>query len=375
VTRPLLRGTVTPVRSTDRAAELVVLGPSLGTTTALWDAVAADLAADHRVLRFDLPGHGSSPVASEPFTVADLADAVIDLVDSVGGGAFAYAGISAGGAVGLELALHYPHRISSLAVICSAARIGSAEGWRERAERARRSGTASLVSLSAERWYAPGFLDARPAAGAPALAALVDVDDESYALCCEALGDFDARDAARDIRVPTLCAAGEFDLATPPPQLEALAASIPGAVYRLIEGTAHLPATERPDVVAALLRSRLGGMRVRREVLGDVHVDRATAGSTAETADFQAFITRYAWGEIWSRPALPRRDRSLLTIAALVTGNHQHELAMHVRAALTNGLSRLEIAEAIMHTAVYAGVPTANSAFDTAKSVFAELDR
>jgi 3-oxoadipate enol-lactonase/4-carboxymuconolactone decarboxylase len=357
VTRPLLRGTVTPVRSTDRAAELVVLGPSLGTTTAQWDAVAADLAADRRVLRFDLPGHGSSPVASEPFTVADLADAVIDLVDSVGGGAFAYAGISAGGAVGLELALHYPHRVSSLAVICSAARIGSAEGWRERAERARRSGTASLVSLSAERWYAPGFLDAQPAAGAPALAALVDVDDESYALCCEALGDFDARDAARDIRVPTLCAAGEFDLATPPPQLEALAASIPGAVYRLIEGTAHLPATERPDVVAAL------------------HVDRATAGSTAETADFQAFITRYAWGEIWSRPALPHRDRSLLTIAALVTGNHQHELAMHVRAALTNGLSRLEIAEAIMHTAVYAGVPAANSAFDTAKSVFAELDK
>ncbi|WP_411699678.1 4-carboxymuconolactone decarboxylase [Conyzicola sp.] len=371
---PLLRGTVTPVRSPDRAPELVVLGPSLGTTTALWDAVANDLAADHRVLRYDLPGHGSSPAASQPFTVADLADAVIDLVDSVGGGPFAYAGISAGGAVGLELALRHPQRISSLAVICSAARIGSPEGWRERAERARSSGTASLVALSAERWFAPGFLDAHPAVGAPALTALLDVDDVSYALVCEALADFDARDAARDIRVPTLCAAGESDVATPPTQLEALAASIPGATYRLIEGAAHLPAIERPDVVASLLRSRLGGMRVRREVLGDAHVDRASAGITAETADFQNFITRYAWGEIWSRPTLARRDRSLLTLAALITGNHQHELAMHVRAALTNGLSRDEIAEAIMHTAVYAGVPAANSAFETAKRVFAELD-
>nr|WP_268871396.1 4-carboxymuconolactone decarboxylase [Cryobacterium roopkundense] len=116
------------------------------------------------------------------------------------------------------------------------------------------------------------------------------------------------------------------------------------------------------------------GMTVRREVLGDAHVDRASAAITPETADFQDFITRYAWGEIWTRPGLDRRTRSFLTIAALVTGGHEGELTMHVRAALTNGLSRAEISEAILHTAIYAGVPAANAAFAVARDTFAALD-
>ena len=374
MTRPRLIGTVSAVRTAASAPALVVLGPSLGTTAALWDDVAADLASELRVLRFDLPGHGESPAATEPFSIGELADAVVDLVDSIGGGAFAYAGVSAGGAVGLELALRYPERVSTLAALCAAARIGSAEGWAERAERVRASGTASLVSLSAGRWFAPGYLDANPQAGGAELSRLVEVDDESYALCCEALAAFDAREAVRGIAVPTLIVAGEFDVATPPEQLEALAAAIPDAAYVLLRGVAHLPARESPREVGALIRSRIGGMRVRREVLGDAHVDAAIAATTAQTAAWQDFITRYAWGEIWSRPGLSRRERSLLTLAALVTGGHQHELAMHVRAALGNGLSREEIGEAIMHTAVYAGVPAANSACGVAVRVFEEED-
>jgi 3-oxoadipate enol-lactonase/4-carboxymuconolactone decarboxylase len=372
MTHPRLVGTVTPVRPEARAPELIVLGPSLGTTTALWDEVANDLAHELRVLRFDLPGHGASPPATQPFTLAELADAVIELVDSVGGGAFSYAGISVGGGIGIELALRHPGRLTSLSVICSAAKIGSAESWTERAARARSSGTASLVALSAERWFAPGFAERNPDAVARTLGRLVDVDDESYALCCEALAAFDAQTAALDIHLPTLCVAGEHDRATPPVQLEQLAAAIPGARYALIEGVAHLPAIERPAEVVALLRSQIGGMRVRREVLGDAHVDRAGAAVTDETRDFQSFITRYAWGEIWARPGLPRRDRSLLTLAALITGGHHAELAMHVRAALTNGLSRAEISEAILHTALYAGLPAANSGFEVAQRVFAE---
>ena len=374
MTRPRLIGTVSAVRTAASAPALVVLGPSLGTTAALWDDVAADLASELRVLRFDLPGHGESPATTEPFSIGELAEAVVDLVDSIGGGAFVYAGVSAGGAVGLELALRYPERVSTLAVLCAAARIGSAEGWAERAERVRASGTASLVSLSAGRWFAPGYLDANPQAGGAELSRLVEVDDESYALCCEALAAFDAREAVRGITVPTLIVAGEFDVATPPEQLEALAAAIPDAAYVLLRGVAHLPARESPREVGALIRSRIGGMRVRREVLGDAHVDAAIAATTAQTAAWQDFITRYAWGEIWSRPGLSRRERSLLTLAALVTGGHQHELAMHVRAALGNGLSREEIGEAIMHTAVYAGVPAANSAFGVAVRVFEEED-
>ncbi|WBM80044.1 4-carboxymuconolactone decarboxylase [Cryobacterium breve] len=116
------------------------------------------------------------------------------------------------------------------------------------------------------------------------------------------------------------------------------------------------------------------GLAVRRAVLGDTHVDAATAAITPETADFQDFITRYAWGEIWTRPGLDRRTRSFLTLACLITGGHENELAMHVRAALTNGLSRAEISEAMLHTAIYAGVPAANSALSIARSTFATLD-
>jgi len=114
------------------------------------------------------------------------------------------------------------------------------------------------------------------------------------------------------------------------------------------------------------------GMRVRREVLGDEHVDRAIAETTEFTADFQDLITRYAWGEIWTRPGLDRRTRSCITLTALVAQNHHEELAMHVRAALRNGLTPDEIKEVLLQTAIYCGVPAANRAFAIAQAVLAE---
>src|ERR1051326_6741445 len=114
------------------------------------------------------------------------------------------------------------------------------------------------------------------------------------------------------------------------------------------------------------------GMRVRREGLGDAHVDRAAASTTPVTADFQDFITRYAWGEIWSRPGLSRVERSMITLTALVVLRQEEELGMHLRAALRNGLSAEQISEVLLHTAVYAGVPAANRAFAVAARVLAE---
>jgi 4-carboxymuconolactone decarboxylase len=114
------------------------------------------------------------------------------------------------------------------------------------------------------------------------------------------------------------------------------------------------------------------GMAVRREVLGDEHVDRATERATEHTRDFQDFITRYAWGEIWSRPGLDRRTRSCITLTALVANGHFDELAMHVRAARRNGLSPEEIAEVLLQTAVYCGVAAANSAFHVFQRVLDE---
>jgi len=116
------------------------------------------------------------------------------------------------------------------------------------------------------------------------------------------------------------------------------------------------------------------GMRVRREVLGDEHVDRAVERTTPFTADFQDLITRYAWGEIWARPGLDRRTRSCITLATLVALGREEELAMHVRAALRVGLTSDEIKEVLLHSAIYCGVPAANGAFAVAQRVLDEVE-
>ena len=114
---------------------------------------------------------------------------------------------------------------------------------------------------------------------------------------------------------------------------------------------------------------REDGMRVRREVLGDAHVDAAVAGTTPFSSEFQDFITRVAWGDVWSRPGLDRRARSCITLGVLAALGREGEIALHVRAALRNGLSAAEIAEVLLHTSVYAGIPAANAAFKIAQKV------
>lgn len=116
------------------------------------------------------------------------------------------------------------------------------------------------------------------------------------------------------------------------------------------------------------------GLKVRRAVLGDAHVDRALARRSEFTEEFQALITRYAWGEIWTRPGLPRHTRSLLTIGLMVALNRSEELKLHLRAAFNNGVTRDEIREVLLQCAIYAGVPAANSAFHMAEEVFAQMD-
>jgi 3-oxoadipate enol-lactonase / 4-carboxymuconolactone decarboxylase len=400
-----LHGSVAPAAPEALATELLVLLPSLGTTTALWDGVVAELrrtAPALRVLRADLPGHGASP-AAESFTIGDLAEATLRLVDEVGGGRFHVAGVSLGGTIALELAVRAPSRVASLAMLCSGARIGDGDGWTTRAGQVRASGTASLVVGSAGRWFAPGFLETDATrAGARALEQLLDIDDRSYAACCEALAAFDRTASVADLATPTLVVSGAHDPVTTSEQLSILADALPNGRFAEIADASHLAVLERPAEAAELIVGHVAagtatapgsvaasssasasdpdaatsvfarGMRVRREVLGDAHVDRAIAATTTETAAFQDFITRYAWGEIWARPGLGRRERSIATLASLTTGGHEHELAMHVRAALRNGLSRDEIAEVLLHTALYAGLPAANAALAIARDVFAE---
>ena len=381
------------------ALPLLVLGPSLGTSArALWSSCAAHLAGSFEVLAWDLPGHGTNLAESKPFTVAELTAGVLAMVDDMlaergeQGTSFAYAGDSAGGAVGLQLMLDAPDRIDAAVVLCTGAKIGEPEGWHERAAAVRASGTPVVLERSAAIWFAPGFLEREPDTGAALLHALQDADREGYAQVCEALAAFDVRHRLHEITTPVLAIAGAQDVPAPPASLEEIAVGVKHGRLVVLDDVAHLAPAERPDEVARLIREhvagepasepsptvaevREAGMVVRREVLGDAHVDRAIANTTDLTADFQDFITQYAWGSVWTRPGLDRRSRSLITLTALVARGHHEELAMHLRAARTNGLTNDEIKELLLQTAIYCGVPEANTAFRVAQDVLAEIDQ
>ncbi|QEU88800.1 bifunctional 3-oxoadipate enol-lactonase/4-carboxymuconolactone decarboxylase PcaDC [Streptomyces viridosporus] len=355
------------------SAPPLLLGPSLGTSYALWDEVAPELSAAHRVVRWDLPGHGGSAAGliGPGATVGDLAELVLALADALGIERFGYAGVSLGGAVGLHLAVHHPERVASLAVICSSAHFNGAGPWEERAALVRHEGLAGLAENADARWFTPGFTVPR----------LVrdhrEADPDAYAACCDALAAFDLRERLTEIGAPTLLIAGREDPATPPAHLRQIADAVPGATLVELPGASHLAPAQCPEAVLTALRAHFDGgarrgMEVRREVLGDAHVDRVQARQTPFTARFQDFVARYAWGEVWTDPTLSRRERSMITLTALVAHGHHDELAMHVRAARRNGLTPEEIGAVLLQTAVYCGVPAANSAFATAQRVLEE---
>jgi 3-oxoadipate enol-lactonase/4-carboxymuconolactone decarboxylase len=370
------------VRLTDfgGSGDLLVLGPSLGTSvSAVWGPAAALLTKRFHVVGWDLPGHGASEPADK-VEVGALADELLALLD----GPFHLAGVSMGGVVGLQLLLSAPERVTTATLLCTGAKIGEPVGWHERADLVRREGLGAVRDGSRERWFAP---DNRTSPVADALVdGLADVDATSYAAVCEALADHDLRSALADVTAPVLAVAGAHDPVTTPAVLRHLATGVQHGELVVLPDAGHLAPAEAPSEVAALItrqasatavgtstaRVRAEGMRVRREVLGDTHVDRATAGTDDLTADFQELITRYAWGSIWTRPGLDRRSRSLITLTALVARSHHEELAMHLRAARTNGVTEREIVELLLQTAIYCGVPDANSAFRVAQRVFRE---
>ena len=233
-------------------APLVILGPSLGTSTILWEDVVPLLADDYRVSAWDLPGHGAAPVAREGFTVADLADAVAAAAPDE---AFFYAGVSLGGATGLELALRHGERVRAAAIVASGAVLGDPDAWADRAAQARAQSTSSLIVGSAQRWFAPDSMARRPDLSGRLLHALQDADDDSYARCCEALAAYDVRPRLGEITLPVLAAWGEHDAVAPEAKAVEIAEGVTDGRSARIHGAAHLPPAEQPEAVAALLRS------------------------------------------------------------------------------------------------------------------------
>ncbi|MGW1167825.1 bifunctional 3-oxoadipate enol-lactonase/4-carboxymuconolactone decarboxylase PcaDC [Streptomyces sp. NPDC002550] len=405
-------------------APVLILGPSLGTTWHMWDRQVPELAGQWRVLRFDLPGHGGAP-AHPAGSVAELAVRLLATLDSIGVQRFGYAGCALGGAVGIELALRHPERLASLVLVAASPRFGTPDEFRQRGVIVRTNGLDPIARTSPDRWFTGSFAAAQPAITEWAVQMVRTTDPGCYIAACEALASFDVRTELGRVGVPTLVLVGSDDQVTGPAEARTLVAGIPDARLAVVPGASHLVPVEQPAAVTDLLVHHFStawhqpydtgqtalpaapvnpaiaaaphvtpvaeiapaavqaqpaarpdryetGLRIRREVLGDAHVDRALAQSDGFAGEFQEFITRYAWGEIWDRPGLDRRTRSCVTLTALVAGGHLEELAFHVRAALRNGLTPDEIKEVLLQAAVYCGVPAANSAFRVARQVVQE---
>ncbi|WP_254811399.1 bifunctional 3-oxoadipate enol-lactonase/4-carboxymuconolactone decarboxylase PcaDC [Streptomyces cavourensis] len=406
-------------------APVLVIGPSLGTTWHMWDRQIPELAQHWRVFRYDLPGHGGAP-AHPASSVAELADRLIATLDELGVHRFGYLGCSISGAVGTDLALRHPHRVASLALVASSPRFGTADEFRQRGVIVRTNGLEPMARTAPERWFTPGFAASQPAIVEWAVQMVRTTDPGCYIAACEALAAFDIRDHLGRIGVPTLVLVGAEDQVTGPAEARTLVAGIPDARLALVPGASHLAPVEQPAAVTDLLLTHFStawqdapatasvpslvpgpatpapfvpvapvaeiasapdapeaagpepdsrrerGTKMRREVLGDAHVDAVTAATDAFTEDFQELVTRYEWGEAWSRDGLDRRIRSCVTLTALVASGHLEGLAAHTRAALRNGLTPAEIKEVLLQTAVYCGIPAAGAAFTVAQSVIQE---
>jgi 3-oxoadipate enol-lactonase/4-carboxymuconolactone decarboxylase len=409
-------------------APVLILGPSLGTTWHMWDRQVPELTKHWRVFRFDLPGHGGAP-AYPVGSVDDLTSRLLATLDAVGVQRFGYAGCALGGAVGLELALRHPERIASLALIAGSPRFGTADEFRQRGVIVRTNGLDPIARTSPDRWFTHGFAAAQPAITDWAVQMVRTTDPGCYIAACEALASFDVRSQLGGVGVPTLVLVGSEDRVTGPAEARTLVAGVPDARLAVVPGASHLVPVEQPAAVSDLLvrhfsspwkaafdsdtgqmaipaapvKPVLGaapplpvpvaeiappvivpgqlsgrhdpydtGIKVRREVLGDAHVDQTLAQADEFSGDFQEFVTRYAWGEIWDRPGLDRRSRSCVTLTALVAGGHADELASHIRAALRNGLTPGEIKEVLLQAAVYCGMPAAGRAFKVAQQVIRE---
>ena len=253
MTRPDIR--LVPL-STGGSGVPFLLGPSLGTRVArVWERVVPLLGSEHPLFGWDLPGHGVSPAATSGFSVDEIAEAVLRAADEAGLPRFAAAGISLGGVVSLAVALRAPERVTRTTLVCSLPRIGSPDAWAARAAQVRASGTPSLVQGSAERWFAPGFIDAAPTVASPLLLDLRDIDDESYALCVEALAATDLRPRVAELPMPFTLITGAVDAVIPLDAAEEAVASARAGALHVIPGASHLAPVEKPAEVAAILLS------------------------------------------------------------------------------------------------------------------------
>ncbi|KRE42799.1 3-oxoadipate enol-lactonase [Knoellia sp. Soil729] len=239
-------------------APTVVLSNSLGATTSMWEAQVAELSRVARVVRYDTRGHGGSPVVPGPYSIDDLADDVIALLDRLHLGRVHFVGLSLGGMTGMRLAARNPERIDRLVVLCSSPLLEPAQGWLDRAATVRESGTGAVADAVVARWYSPAFLASQTERVQAAVATVSSTPAEGYAGCCEAIATMDLRSDLPSISAPTLAIAGADDPATPPLHLELIASSVQDGHLLVVPESAHLANDEQPGTITPAILEHLG---------------------------------------------------------------------------------------------------------------------
>ncbi len=243
-------------------APLLMLSNSLGTTLEMWDHQAQALSKTYRVLRYDTRGHGQSLVTPGPYSFSQLGDDVLAILDALRIERARFCGLSMGGHTGLWLAIHAAARFVGVVVCNSAARIGTEQGWQERARLIQNNGVSAMRALADSgpgRWFTPAFISTEPQVVRIAQQWLADTDPEGYAASCEALGSSDLRPALGQILVPLLVLAGEYDPVTTVDDAKAMQQAIAGARLTTIAAS-HLSNLEAPDAFEAALSGFLDGL-------------------------------------------------------------------------------------------------------------------
>jgi 3-oxoadipate enol-lactonase len=238
-------------------APVLIAGPSLGSTSAVWDQQATAFAGTHRFVRFDLPGHGASAPPDGPLSMNELGRMVVQVLDQLRVPRAGYIGVSISGMIGLAAAAAAPERISRLMLVSTSAYLPPASGWLERAELVRRDGPGAIADAVVGRWFTKPFQHRYPAVVAEYRDIIARTDRTSYAACCEAIAAMDLRPVLAGIQAPTLVIAGREDPAVPPVHGEVIAASVRGARVTVLDNAAHLANVERAAVVTALMAAFL----------------------------------------------------------------------------------------------------------------------
>jgi 3-oxoadipate enol-lactonase / 4-carboxymuconolactone decarboxylase len=364
---------------------VLILSHSIGTDHGMWELQIADLLRYFQILRYDTRGHGASDAPAGEYSIELLGRDVLGLADALGISRFAFCGLSMGGAIGQWVAAHAPDRVTHLVLANTSPQFVPRANWDTRIAAVLKGGMSAIVELAMQRFFSAETRAQKNPYAESIRSTLVGTDPTGYLGCCAALRDTDHRALLGKIKTPTLVIVGDRDVSTPwTGHGEILAREIAGARVLHLPA-AHLSNIEQPrSFTASLLEflmppqdvgeSLQSGFEMRRAALGDAHVDQAISATTDFTREFQEMITRYAWGTIWTRPALDPRTRRLLVLAITAALGRWEEFTLHLRAGLAHELEPCDLKEVLLQTAVYAGVPTANTGFRIASEQFVKQE-